>query len=40
MYLAIHGREMKLLSFLASLEVNKKIGDQALKETGGAEEVG
>ena len=37
MGLAIEGREMELLSFLASLESNRKKGDQVIAENGGVE---
>ena len=33
--LAIEGREMELLSFLASLEANRMKGDQLVEEYGG-----
>jgi len=35
MGLAIEGREIELLSFLASLEANRMKGDQLVEETRG-----
>jgi len=37
---AIEGREMELISFLASLEANSKKGNLVAMESGEAEEVG
>jgi len=37
MGLAIEGREMELLSFLASLQANRKKGFQVVVENGGLE---
>ena len=37
MGLTIKGREMELLSFLTSLEVNRKKGDQVVADNGGVQ---
>jgi len=39
MGLAIEVGEMELLSFLASLEANKKKGNRVVRESEGAEEL-